>query len=255
MNHLKNIFSCLCLILIIGLLAGCGQPDVQPMIPNDAPWENGEISLYRVLDRSGEFAGNATISVHTGSHIENSPARDVGWTIIRDVAAPDGTELLMVEVTQKGIRPIYSRLIRGSQRGQEQVAATYNNGQVDLELTTYRDVTTYERVQIPSNSRDYRTLLLLVRSLPLAEGYATRINSFLPIAGTQERVQLVVRGQEEVTVPAGTFNTWQTEITLSDAKIRAWIGTETPYPLYKFTDGRTDASFEMSEFTASADAN
>ena len=93
MNHLKNIVICFSLFLVVGLLAACGQPDVQPMVPSDAPWENGEISLYRVLDQSGEFAGNATISIHAGSHIENSPARDVGWTIIRDVAAADGTEL------------------------------------------------------------------------------------------------------------------------------------------------------------------
>ena len=97
--------------------------------------------------------------------------------------------------------------------------------------------------------RDERSLLHILRTLPLAEGYVTRINSFLPVVGKQERVTVSVTGQAEVTVPAGTFPAWEVRLESPDKRITtAWVGQEAPYPVVKFIDGRSKATYELVEF-------
>jgi hypothetical protein len=141
-------------------------------------------------------------------------------------------------------------LVRSDHSGQEQVRAAYSSGQVDLELTTKQNVTTYERVNVPSDARDQRTLVVLARSLPLAEGYATRINSFFPLAGQLDRVTISVVGQEDIETPAGVFATWHVKLESDDRSSEAWIGTEAPYPLVKVVDERTQGALELTEFHA-----
>ena len=121
---------------------------------------------------------------------------------------------------------------------------------VDIALTNRQGATVYQRVQVPSDIRDERTLLLIMRALPLAQGYATRINSFLPIAGQMERVALQVRRKENkvfaFTVPAGSFDTWVVELKANDRTTRAWVAQAAPFPVVKFIDGRSQATFELT---------
>ena len=101
-----------------------------------------------------------------------------------------------------GFRPVYSHLVRTDVNGKQVVEAQFAGAQVDIALTSRQGATVYERVQAPSDIRDERTLLLILRALPLAQGYATRINSFLPVVGKMERVAVQVRRTETVTTPA-----------------------------------------------------
>ncbi|MEZ4736371.1 MAG: DUF3108 domain-containing protein [Caldilineaceae bacterium] len=197
-----------------------------------------------MTDINNNFAGTATIELTAG--ITQSAAE--GWTFRREIAAQGDQELAVVEMTMPGLRPLFSTLVRllGGNRRQ-QVQATYNSGQVDLELTTAQDVTTYERVNIPSDARDQRTLLALVRALPLAIGYATQVNSFLPVTNTLERTTIVVVGQEQVQTPAGTYEAWHVELRTPTNEDEAWIATGPPYRLVKFIDGRTGGTYELRE--------
>ncbi len=94
-----------------------------------------------------------------------------------------------------------------------------------------------------------RDRLYIVRTLPLAEGYVTRINSFLPVVGKQERLIVSVVGQADVTVPAGSFPAWEVRLESPDKRTTtAWIGRDAPYPVVKFIDGRSKATYELTEF-------
>lgn len=235
------------ILLGLLLLAACRQQQIQPLRVQTVPWTDGERSTYQITDINNSFAGTATLELTAGI----TQTTEEGWTFRREIAAQGDQEIAVVEMTMPGLRPVFSTLVRllgGNTR--QQVKATYDGGQVDLELTTAQDVTTYERVNIPSDARDQRTLLALVRTLPLATGYATQVNSFLPITNALERTTIAVVGQEQVQTPAGTYEAWHVELRTPTNEDEAWIATGPPYRLVKFIDGRTGGTYELREYVA-----
>jgi hypothetical protein len=120
----------------------------------------------------------------------------------------DGQETITVKFFEAGFRPQASLLERSRRCRTETVDAQYAGPAVDLVLTTRADVATTQRIEIPSDVREAVTLPMLVRALPLARGYATQLNSFLPVAGTLERVTVRVVGDESLPVAAGLYDTW-----------------------------------------------
>jgi len=230
------------IVSLLLLVAAC-QPTIQPLRIAAIPWADGEMSSYRITDIDGNFAGNATIALTAGATTVDGE----GWTMRREILAQGDQETVVVEMRSPSLRPSLSSLVRLLGEGRQQVKATYSSGQVDMELTTARDVTTYERVNIPSDARDERTLPQLVRALPLAEEYATQVNSFLPVANLLERVTVVVTGRETVSVPAGSYASWQVELRTSDSTSKVWIGVEAPHLLLKFIDDRSGATYELQE--------
>lgn len=238
-----------CLLLIGALsLAGCGMatPTIQPFTYAAVPWSDGEVSIYRITDVNGDYAGTARYDVSAGG-------RNVGsedWTIRREIVAQGDDEIVAVEVTNAGLRPSAAMLVRTKKNGSERVETTYDGGQIDMKLTTIHDVTTPQHASIPSDARDQRTVLFLTRLLPLDDRYAVRFDSYLPIANQLERVTLQVVGREQVTVPAGTFDTWHVVLDTTAHKTEAWIGIESPAMLVKYHDGRSGGTFELSEYEA-----
>lgn len=230
-------------VLVVGLLlAGCGGPEPQPLITGAPVWRSGENSNYQVTDRNGTLAGTAMVTILAGN--EENPG---GWTLRREISAGQ-FEVATVLMGEKGYGPVKSYLTRTDSTGTQQVEAVIDRAQVDISLTNYSGATTYQRVSVPSDIRDERTLLMVARTLPLAEGYATQINSFLPIVGITERVTVEVRKRERVTVPAGEYDTWLVEFSTPDRTTQAWIGVDAPHPVVKFIDARSKGLFELTKF-------
>lgn len=232
-------------VLLIGLLlAACGGPEPQPLIFGGPVWRGGENSHYQVTDRTGKLAGTAMVMLIAGN--EENPD---GWTLRREISAGQ-FEVATILMAAKGYGPIKSYLTRTDDSGTQRVEAVKERSQVDIKLTDRAGADTYQRVSVPSDIRDERTLLTLARTLPLAEGYATRINSFLPIVGIVETVRVEVRKRERVTVPAGEYESWLVEFSTPDRTTQAWIGVDAPHPVVKFIDARSKGLFELTEFVA-----
>ena len=233
-------------LLLLLQLVGCGNPDIQPLILDPIPWADGEQSLYAVTDIDGNYAGTATFTLDAGA----ATIDDEAWTLRREVTTQGDQEVVVVEMSAQGLRPSLSTLVRLFGPDRQQVKATYERGQVDMELTTARDVTTFERRNVPSDARDQRTILLLARALPVTEGYATQVTSYLPVADLLERVTIVVEGQETVSVPAGVYPSWHLSLQTVDSESEAWIAVDAPHQLVKFIDGRNGGTFELREYRA-----
>jgi hypothetical protein len=65
-----------------------------------------------------------------------------------------------------------------------------------------------------------------IAALPLAEGYETRFRNFDVMKQKPKLMQLKVTGQETVTVPAGTFDTWRVDLTSAEGgpeKMTVWV--------------------------------
>jgi len=69
----------------------------------------------------------------------------------------------------------------------------------------------------------------VVGCLPLAEGYSTTFRNFDVQKQKAKVMQLEVTGSEKVTVPAGSFDTYKTEITSGEGgpeKVTMWIAKD-----------------------------
>jgi hypothetical protein len=228
-------------LLVILLLAGCNsQPDIQPLAFNDAPWQANEISIYQLTDINGNYAGTARYDL--------TRLQEGQWNLRREINAQGTQEIIVVDMSDAGFRPTQSTMIRIASDGTEVVNAKYSGSQADLELTTKQNVMTVQRVSIPSDAREQATLVMLLRALPLAEGYATRLNVFLPVVGILDRVTVQVVEREQIETVAGTFDTWYVQMTTPDSQIEAWVSVEAPYPVVKFIDSRNGGTFELSDF-------
>lgn len=229
------------LLLALSFFAACSTAKPQPLIFGEPVWTDGETSAYRVTNREGRVVGAAAF------HVGRREQED-GWILQREILDAGASEQATIEMQPAGYRPVTSHLVRSFGGGKQIVDTQFEGAQVDIELTNRQGAKVYQRVQVPSDIRDERTLLLIMRALPLAQGYATRINSFLPIAGQMERVALQVRRSESVTVPAGTFETWLVELKANDRTTKAWVAQAAPFPVVKFVDGRSQATFELTGF-------
>lgn len=239
---MKGVWRVLLVPLL--LLAACGQPEIQPLSLGALPWRAGETSSYQITDSNGAAAGTARYTITAGEPQSNAS----GWTILREIAAQGVQEVLTTQVDKDDLRPSTSRLTRTSSQGTETEKVTYTSDGVDIELTSVMSVTTNQHIAVPSDARVESTVLPLVRALPLAANYATRLNSFSPATGSLDRVTVSAVKEEAVTVPAGTFNTWQVQLDIGNSKTKAWIGRDAPHPLVKYIDGRNGGTFELSEF-------
>jgi Protein of unknown function (DUF3108) len=225
---------------LVVLLAGCGQPEVQPLHFGDAPWQPNETSTYQLTDLNGNHAGTARYDL--------TRLTEETWNLRREINAQGTQEIVAVDMSDDAFRPIESTLIRIMRDGTEVVHADYSGSQAEMELTTKLNVTTQQRVSIPSDAREHATVIMLLRALPLAEDYAVRLNVFLPVVGILDRVTVEVVGQEQVNTLANSYDTWHVRMETSNSSTEAWVATQAPYPVVKFVDSRNGGIFELSDF-------
>jgi hypothetical protein len=228
--------------VLLLLVTGCSQPEIQPLQFNVAPWQPDESSVYQLTDLNGNYAGTARFDL--------TSVADGAWNLRREINAQGVQEIVAVNMGAEGFRPLQSTLVRIARDGTEVVNAQYSGSQANLELTTKLNVTTVQRVSIPSDAREQATLVMLLRALPLAQGYAVRLNVFLPVVGILDRVTVEVMSQEQVIALAGTYDTWYVRMQTANSETEAWVSTQAPYPVVKFIDSRNGGTFELSEFQA-----
>ena len=67
--------------------------------------------------------------------------------------------------------------------------------------------------------------LLVIATLPLADGYTTTFRNFNVQTQKPRAMQLAVSGSEQVTVPAGTFDAYRVDVTSPDdgSKLTLWV--------------------------------
>ncbi len=239
-NRLPQVLATLMLVTALLALGGCSGPEAQALRFGEAVWRPGETSIYRVTDVDGEPAG----AVRYGMQALGADS----WRMERLTQTQGDEERLSVDMDAQGFRALASTLLRTAVDGQERVAATYSSGRVDLELTTKEDVTTFETVSVPSDTRDARALPMLVRTLPLEPGYSTKVNTFLPVTSRMGRTTVTVLGDEPVETPAGSFDAWLVVLDEGDRQSRVWIAKEAPHQLVKYIDAANGGLFELAEF-------
>lgn len=232
------------LAVVTLLLAGCGRPEPVPLLFGAAPWASGEQHTMSLTNADGQQVGSAVYTLSSTQGSTGEPA----WAFERQISALGSQEVITVTMDAEGFRPQASRLVRSNGGSEESVDARYGSGQVDMLLNTHQNIMTTQRASVPSDARETVTLPMLLRALPLAKGYATEINAYMPVAGQFERIEAQVTGEETVQTEAGSFATWVVELNKRDSQSKAWIAQDAPHVLVKYLDGRNKATLQLTQY-------
>lgn len=226
------------LVAVALLLAACGGP-TQPLAFNPAPWQDGEVSVYRVADAKGAELGTAQWA---WARLAD------GWSQTYEVRLAgrlDRGEVVLGNdlATRAAWREV----------GGNRYEARYEADGITITTTTGGAATT-KTLKPVADSVDNDVSLQIQRALPLAAGYAVRYTDVIPTSGAAVPVKLTVTSAETVTVPAGAFPAWRVELSFGSGKHDAWYGQAAPYPLVKYRNRASGAVFELQTLTVGTTA-
>ena len=223
--------------LILLLLAACGGPAAQPPTFSPAPWSDGEVSSYDVINRDGAPLGTAS------------------WTWRR---SPEGWaqayELSLAGRADRGevvVGPDLRSRRSWREPGGKRFEAEYGADAIAITTTDADGESTSKTLKPPAAAVDNDVSLQAQRALPLAASYAAGYTDVIPTTGSLAPVRLKVTGAETVTVPAGTFPAWRVEMDFGSGKHDAWYGQDAPYPLVKYLNRGSGAAFVLRSMSAS----
>ncbi|MBM4459690.1 MAG: YhfC family intramembrane metalloprotease [Chloroflexi bacterium] len=213
------------------LLVGCG-PAGQPFKFDTPPWSDGEVTVYDVLSREGATLGSTRWSWSRGA--------DGVWTQAYELTMTGRHDRGEV-VLDADLRPLRSwREMSGSR-----LETIYGVETITISRTAADGKITSQELKRPADAVDNEISLQAQRALPLAAGYATRYTDVIPATGLTAPIQLRVTGAETLTVPAGTFATWRTVMSTGPTSHDAWYGQAAPYPLVKYVNRSSGATFVL----------
>ncbi len=180
----------------------------------------GKGALSTLAQRSGEWAlGQVYVSSVDTERIDEAHA------IVSDSLAPRSARRLLTQMGNLDESSIEYRTVDNRPVG---TITRKTTGQPPIEPA---------ELPLRPNAYDNESSFWLWRSLPLAEGYATRYASVNVYERNQTTVDLTVVGSTEVTVPAGTFEVWRLLVVAGRASRTAWIEVAPPHRLVQWDNG------------------
>ncbi|MBI4570642.1 MAG: DUF3108 domain-containing protein [Chloroflexi bacterium] len=208
-------------------------------IVSTVPWPDQERAEYVLLDRdSGEEVLRGVLtSTRTGDQYELSLS----------FSGEQGSDESTVIVDAATLKPLS---IRREQRTDETrvIEGDYDATAGLLQIT---EVSGDDRRAVPLRLKDHyydnESSLFLWRTIAFAEDYKASYYTVLASQNTQHVVTLRVKGKEQVTVPAGTFDTWRLEIEAAGRRQNAWFADTPERPLVRYDN--TVQLFELTAYT------
>jgi len=227
------------LLLGAAIAVACtSEPPPTMDIVDNIPWSDGEQLQYTLLENDGgDAVGSGTLSATLTGHI---------WELRLNFEGRESTDESQVTVDFETLKPSISRRRIETPDRTEEATGEYDTKQNVVRITQIvnGDESGGPR-RLEEHYYDNESSLYLWRTIPFAEGYKASYRSVLVNRGNQPVVTLEVVGREEVTVPAGTFDTWKLEIRWESRKQTAWFADDAARTLVKYDN--TDTVFELLE--------
>jgi hypothetical protein len=243
-------------VLLLPILAGlalaiaCAPQDaiITQDIATTIPWPAHEQSQYVLLDRKGETElGTGVLTADLkGSQYELG----LHYDGVGDHAGEtDDTTMLVNATTLKPVSLDRSLVQNNKSTG---IKATYDDVQSVVNITEINDKGNGRLVplRVKEHHYDNDSSLFLWRTIDFQEGYVANYRTVITGNRTQVTVTLAVKEKVQITVPAGTFDTWRVEIHAGDVHQVAWIADTPQRPLVQYDNSRQ--LFQLKSITAPA---
>lgn len=236
-------FASLPALLTLFVATACAGDDsiTSAAIVGEIPWSGPETATYRVLDVDDDTVGTLELS------IEEEPAG--AWRFSQSFDFPDRgfTNEASVIVDGSTLQPESSTFKIEGPDGNLDCSAEYNTGEVSMHRIG-ADGQRDDTLTIPNIAYDSWGDLFVWRTIEFSDGYEKDYADVL--ACTLSRpdtigVSLKIDEREDVTVPAGTFETWHLEIGSGGETQHAWYTTDDAHILVKYDNG--ESTFELTD--------
>jgi hypothetical protein len=206
------------------------------------PFAAGEELTYRLLDADGEPIGHGVLSVEAIEGDGGTLRLVQRYTGVEpEDGGPTPADTSTVTVDATTLRPrSMERVIEGPD-GVRRYAGAYSiEGEEARLVATASDEDGDEdahELELRDHAFENESSLWLWRTLAFAEEYEARYTSVNVVEASQQTAELRMTGQQTITVPAGTFDTWRLQIRNGRATRVAWINVEPPHEIVQWDNG------------------
>ena len=212
------------------LLAGCLSAKLAETqdVVSSVPWTGPEAPQYVLIDKDkNKEMGRGTLEIsNKDGQFELSQKFQNGDDY-------DNSAVLVDATTLKPISGTRDQFLDGKRR---QHRSSYDPVENVVTVTEIKENDDERPVphRLKSNYYDNDESLFLWRTINFVEGYTASYRTFVTGSGEQHVIRLEVKGKEQVTIGAGTFDTWRLEIRGTDRKQTAWYADTPQRPLIKY---------------------
>lgn len=229
--------------LLLVAAFGCGgESDYESTdIVENIPWTAPEEQAYRVLDDDDDEVGTALLSLE-----------EVGDELLirQSFEFPDAgfTNEAELRVDAETLQPkVVSYEIDGPE-GAAVCDGDYDVTRVHV-LNTREDGEKEDTLALPEIAYDSWSDLFLWRTIDFSEGYTAEYTDVsacqAPAAPIRLSAIVEVKDQEEISVPAGTFETRLVEVDVGGATHKVWYTNDDERRLIKYEN--ENVTFELIE--------
>jgi hypothetical protein len=182
-----------------------------------APWVDGELLKLAIKVRSGQQAGTQFYRVES-----TQESGKMLWKLLSVQGALSLSQFTTVLMDAPTFAPISSKTFNYAG---EEYQALYGPQQVAY-ITTRSGSSNKRQLSLDQPTFDNEQLAYLLRCLPLREKFQITI----PISNSSSASvldgKIAVMAREEVTVPAGTFDCYKTNVTQGTQEQTYWISAD-----------------------------
>jgi len=217
-------------------------PKARQLKLNPSPWVDGELTWLKVNSMAGTEIGTV---IRTAETVQTEGQKAWRLESYRAVLINDVYEFTQVDAELDSFSPITGR----SKNELGDFTARYQPKKVELTAVADGKETTRE-ISLDNIAYDNEQVVYLLRRLPLSEGYKATFAVFQVQSGSVLECKVEVAGKERVTVPAGTFDCYKTQLSLYYGTVKTreqtlWFSADKHLYLVKHDSG--EAIMQLAE--------
>ena len=211
-------------------------------VVSTVPFSGAESQTYK-LQREGKDIGTTVVSVEPSG----------GNFVLKQASSDDkgNSDTSAVTVEQATLKPIsgHREVIDDKQRRvldtqYEAIDKDCSSKMVvRIEQEVYQppdadkpDSTRKNPLCVPEHSYDNDTSLFVWRTIKFEKGYTASYQAILTNRRDTQIIDLVVKDQVKVSVPAGEFDAWLVQITADQTTQQAWFATTPDHRLLEYNN-------------------
>lgn len=207
-----------------------GATPVSGALKLTPPWTGNERFEYDIVEsKSGAAAGTGVIEVR--------PAADV-TTIEHTYKLGSVTQHIVIRVQPDTLRPIGGEMAISGTANDFSIQSEYKDGKLMVNAKTANGDKS-AAVDVAADALDNDSVLIALRAIPFGNGFSSSFQTVVGANAAQVKTTLTVAGQESVTVPKGTFDTYKVELSFAGTKQTVWYEAAAPHRMIQYDNGTT----------------
>ncbi len=215
-HRVKKLLIVLVCTSALIFAVGCSPSEE---IEISVPWRSGEVSVLQ-LTQHGEAVGTITLE---------ADLVDGYWRLVSRTEVPEFTEEVHIHCDARTLTPSVVEYSVKAGGTEVTYTATYGDDSVDIGALRAGEKSDHQ-VKLPTGSYfDNEQFTMLLRALPLAEGFRSSLDLIVTRSATKAQVEVEVVGRELLDTGVGTIEAWKVE--LKGAGQFGWVEIESPHRL------------------------